>query len=90
MHRVRHANMLNKSSKKHPIGKSHIDTLGYTNHSIDDVVDKIEVFSSGKTVEHVAETSIRVVLVPFLPGGVNTHAHDKEYEECGKIPQDEE
>ncbi|GJS96338.1 hypothetical protein Tco_0803306 [Tanacetum coccineum] len=33
-----------------PIGKSHI---GYTNHSIDDVVGKIEVLSSGKTVEHV-------------------------------------
>ncbi|GKC97192.1 hypothetical protein Tco_1167467, partial [Tanacetum coccineum] len=51
--RVRDTNMLNKSSEKHPIGKSHIGALGHTNHSIDDVVGKIEVLSSGKIVEHV-------------------------------------
>ncbi|GKA88938.1 hypothetical protein Tco_0810750 [Tanacetum coccineum] len=34
--------------------ESHIDTLGYTNHSIDDVVDKIEVCLQWQTVEHVA------------------------------------
>nr|GEY21087.1 hypothetical protein [Tanacetum cinerariifolium] len=57
--------MLNKSSEKHPIGKTHIGDIGYTNHSIDNVVDKIEVLSNGKTVEHAAETSIEVVLVPY-------------------------
>ncbi|GKF33821.1 hypothetical protein Tco_0107021 [Tanacetum coccineum] len=64
MHDGEKANMLNKSSEKHPIGKIHIGDLGYTNHYIDDVVGKIEVLSSGKTIEHVAETSIGVVLIP--------------------------
>nr|GEW71224.1 hypothetical protein [Tanacetum cinerariifolium] len=34
--------MLNKSSEKHSIEKSHIDALGHTNHSIDHVVGKIK------------------------------------------------
>nr|GEY26673.1 hypothetical protein [Tanacetum cinerariifolium] len=70
--RVRDANMLNKSSEKHPVGKSHIGALGYTNHSIDDVVGKIEVLSNGKIVEHVAETSIGVVLVSHEAYGIFT------------------
>nr|GEW69083.1 hypothetical protein [Tanacetum cinerariifolium] len=70
--RVRDANMINKSSEKHPIGKCHIDDLGYTNHSFDNVVGKIEVLSSGKTLEHVAEISIGVVLVPCEAYGILT------------------
>ncbi|GJW43092.1 reverse transcriptase domain-containing protein [Tanacetum coccineum] len=68
MHEGEKANMLNKSSEKHPIGKIHIGDLGYTNHSIDDVVGKIEVLSSGKTIEHVAETSIGVLGDNHLEG----------------------
>nr|GEW31740.1 hypothetical protein [Tanacetum cinerariifolium] len=37
-------NMLKKPSEKHSIGKCHIDTLGYTYHSVGDVVGKVEVF----------------------------------------------
>nr|GEW41899.1 hypothetical protein [Tanacetum cinerariifolium] len=70
--RIRDADMFNKSSEKHSTWKSHIGAPGHTNHSIDDVVGKIEMLSSGKTVEHVAKTSIRMVLVSREAYGIFT------------------
>ncbi|GJR40762.1 hypothetical protein Tco_1216446 [Tanacetum coccineum] len=61
--RMSDANILKKLSEEHPIGKSHIDALGHTYHSFGNVVGKIKGFSSGKTIDHVEETSIRVVLI---------------------------
>ncbi|GKB93601.1 hypothetical protein Tco_0979738 [Tanacetum coccineum] len=66
------ANILNKSSEKHSIGKSHIGALGHTNHSIDHVVGKIEVFPISKAVEHVAETSIGMVIISHEAYGILT------------------
>ncbi|GKA74899.1 hypothetical protein Tco_0781277 [Tanacetum coccineum] len=56
-------NILKKSSEKHSIGKCHIGALGHTCHSFGNVVGKIKGFSNGKTVDHVPETSIGMVLV---------------------------
>ncbi|GKC42893.1 hypothetical protein Tco_1060615 [Tanacetum coccineum] len=54
--RVRDANMLKEASECHNV------TLGYTFHSFGNVVGTIERFSNGETIEHVAKTSIRMVL----------------------------
>ncbi|GJS50727.1 hypothetical protein Tco_0624089 [Tanacetum coccineum] len=82
---IRDAGMFNKSSEKHPIRKSHIGALGYTSHSIDDVVGKIEVLSSGKTVEHVAETNIGVILVSCEAYGIFTE-NDFPFFEVKDLP----
>ncbi|GJZ34046.1 hypothetical protein Tco_0579482 [Tanacetum coccineum] len=60
--------MLKKQSDKHSIGKCHIGTLGHTYHSVGDVLGKVEVFSNGEAVEHVAQTRIRMVLVSSSNG----------------------
>ncbi|GJY72705.1 hypothetical protein Tco_0476408 [Tanacetum coccineum] len=52
-----------KPSEKHFVGKCYIGTLGHTHHSVGDVVGKVERFSNGEAVEHVAQTSVRMVLV---------------------------
>ncbi|GJR03915.1 hypothetical protein Tco_0526899 [Tanacetum coccineum] len=56
-------NMRKDPSEKHSVGKCHIGTLGHTYHSVSDVVGKVEVFSNGEAVEHVAQTRVRMVLV---------------------------
>nr|GEV12541.1 hypothetical protein [Tanacetum cinerariifolium] len=56
-------NMLKKPSEKHSVGKCHIGTLGYTYHSVGDVVGKVEVFSDNEAVKHVAQARVRMVLV---------------------------
>ncbi|GJV37258.1 hypothetical protein Tco_1409735, partial [Tanacetum coccineum] len=61
--RMSNANMFKEASEKHSIRKSHIGTLGHTYHPFGNVVGKIKGFSNGETVDHVAETSIRMVLV---------------------------
>nr|GEX08796.1 hypothetical protein [Tanacetum cinerariifolium] len=61
--RMSNVSMLKKSSEKHSIRKSHINALGHTYHSIGNVVGKIKVFSNGKTIDHLAETSIGMVLI---------------------------
>ncbi|GJT22050.1 hypothetical protein Tco_0891987 [Tanacetum coccineum] len=70
--RMSDANMLKKSSEKHSTGKSHIGNLGHTYHYIGNVVGKIKVFSNGKTLDHVAEISIGMVLVSREAYGIFT------------------
>ncbi|GJW13977.1 hypothetical protein Tco_0018110 [Tanacetum coccineum] len=70
--RMGDANMLKKSSEKHSTGKSHIGTFGHTYHSFGNVGCKIKVFSNGKTVDHVVEISIGMVLVSREAYGILT------------------
>ncbi|GJW83998.1 hypothetical protein Tco_0157143 [Tanacetum coccineum] len=53
--------------------KCHIDTLGHTYHSVGDVVGKVEVFSNGEAVEHVAQARFRMVLISELKHKDGTH-----------------
>ncbi|GJU50712.1 hypothetical protein Tco_1220267 [Tanacetum coccineum] len=93
--RMGDANMLKKSSEKHSKGKSHNDALGHTNHSIGDVVGKIKVLSSGKTVEHVAETSIGMLIISREAYGIFTEDDfpifeiRKEHHELARDPHEE-
>ncbi|GJU44783.1 hypothetical protein Tco_1202049 [Tanacetum coccineum] len=52
--------------------KCHIGTLGHTHHSVGDVVGKVEGFSNGEAVEHVAQTTVRMVLVLSETYGIFT------------------
>ncbi|GJT98578.1 hypothetical protein Tco_1094096 [Tanacetum coccineum] len=60
---MRGANMHKEASVKHSIRKCHNIALGHTFHPFGNVVGKIERFFNGETIEHVGETSIRVILV---------------------------
>ncbi|GKB47739.1 hypothetical protein Tco_0898492 [Tanacetum coccineum] len=65
-------NMLKEPSEKHSIGKCHIGILGHAYHSVDDVVGKVEVFSNGEAVKHVAQTRVRMVLVSSETYSIST------------------
>ncbi|GJX70904.1 hypothetical protein Tco_0308075 [Tanacetum coccineum] len=48
-------NLFEESSEEHEIWKSHLTTLSYAHHSVDDVVGKVEGFADGETIKHVAK-----------------------------------
>nr|GEV75771.1 hypothetical protein [Tanacetum cinerariifolium] len=49
-------------SVKHSIWKCHLGTIGHTRHLVDDVVGKVKGFFNGEAIEHIAQTSILMVL----------------------------
>ncbi|GJX87599.1 hypothetical protein Tco_0339613 [Tanacetum coccineum] len=53
--RVIGLNVLEESSKKHGIRESHFTTLGYTYHSMSNVVGKIEGLPIGEAIKHITQ-----------------------------------
>ena len=56
-------NMSKKSSEEHGIWKSHLATLGYTRHSMNDVVGEVECFADGEIIERVTKGHDWMILV---------------------------
>ncbi|GJR91677.1 hypothetical protein Tco_0215688 [Tanacetum coccineum] len=61
--RMSDPNMLKEASEKHSIRQCHVGTLSNTYHPFTNVVGKIKGFSNDEAVDHVAETSIGMILV---------------------------
>ncbi|GJR87428.1 hypothetical protein Tco_0211439 [Tanacetum coccineum] len=60
--------MSEESSEEHGIWKSHLTTLSHAQHSVDDVVSKVEAFTDGEEIKHVAK---RYVWMIFMIGETN-------------------
>ncbi|GJR23440.1 putative ribonuclease H-like domain-containing protein [Tanacetum coccineum] len=61
--RVIGLNVLEESSKKHGIRESHFTTLGYTYHSMSNVVGKIEGLPIGEAIKHITQACVRMIFV---------------------------
>ncbi|GKE71010.1 hypothetical protein Tco_1529082 [Tanacetum coccineum] len=61
--RVIGLNVLEESSKKRGIRESHFTTLGFTYHSMSNVVGKIERLPIGEAIKHITQACVRMMFV---------------------------